>query len=215
MSLAFARRLLLREVGGPAEALLHWKANHPDSPVAAARLDGGWMVYPGPGLPWGGAVGLGLSGAVADDLLDRLDAFFAPLRHDPRVLVCPYADPALLGQLQAHGFRARSFRHVMVRDGAPLPPGPTTPGVEVTRGGEPPGLIARGFNEGAEPTGGPATGGARRDDARADRRGARGRLRQAGHRERARRGDRAQRAPLRLPRGLHPGGVRARLIRQS
>ncbi len=150
MSLELARRFLPREAGSAAEAVLHWKATHPDAPVAAKRLNGGWMLYPGPGVPWGGAVAIGLA-APPDDLINQLAAFYAPFGHSPRVLVSPYADPKLLEQLEAHGFRARWFRHVMVRDGAPLPAAGPTPGVVVKRRPESGGLIARGFMEGADP----------------------------------------------------------------
>ena len=147
-----ARRFLTRAVGNPPEAMLHWKAAHPDSPVAAGAIDSGWWVYPGPGLDWGGAVGLGLDGPVAEDLVARLEARFARFDTTPRIIVCPYGDPTVLGQIADRGYRPVWFRHVMARGADPLEPAPASPGVAVTERDHADDLIARGFADGAEPT---------------------------------------------------------------
>ena len=150
MPRTLARRLLCTPPGGAAEAIGGWLARHPDAPVAAAPLDSGWMVYPGPGSAWGGCSGVGLDGPVSDDVFARLDAFFGPRAHAPMVLVCPYAHASLVDGLADHGFHARRFRQTMWRPATTLEP--CIPDGVLIREEHAVEVIARGFADGADPT---------------------------------------------------------------
>lgn len=112
---ALAERLERKFVGMPA-TIGEWLARHPDEPVRASPLAGGWVTEPLAGAKWGGgAFGLGLQGPLTEeDFRVLLDA---AARVGPRfrVVVCPYCDVGLPQRLVSEGFAVEGFRTVLIR----------------------------------------------------------------------------------------------------
>jgi GNAT superfamily N-acetyltransferase len=104
-----ARRLEAAEAANARGCM----GTHPDS--ATLEIAGGCAVFCGAGSPLTHAVGIGLSAPVTSAELDAIESFFriryAPVTFD----LCPFADPALLPQLAARGYRLTEFNNVMVR----------------------------------------------------------------------------------------------------
>lgn len=79
---------------------------------------------------WGGAEGswmnqvtaLGMSGPIAEDALDRVEAFYAGRTREPEIGVCPFADPSVLRACRARGYVLRDFETVLYRDLEAPPP---------------------------------------------------------------------------------------------
>ena len=84
-----ARRLalVLREIGGDG-----------------APINSGWMACDVPGSWAAYAAGLGLSGAVSDQELDDLVAFYDARQRPCRVQVTPFQHPTLMAGLKRRGF---------------------------------------------------------------------------------------------------------------
>ena len=98
----------------------------------AEPIAGGFMCFAGPGSWANQAMGLGMSGPVADADIDRLIDFYASRGVEPRIELCPHADPSLVRGLADRSFVIREFKNVLVRDlSLPLPAMPD--GIRVTR----------------------------------------------------------------------------------
>ncbi|HLE57359.1 MAG TPA: GNAT family N-acetyltransferase [Rhodothermia bacterium] len=95
------------------------EARQAEMTVEAALLSepiaGGWMSYGGKGSWMNQAVGLGLKGPVDPSDVDRLIDFYASRGIQPKVELCPFADPTLVTALSDRGFRIREFENVMAR----------------------------------------------------------------------------------------------------
>jgi len=125
--LTLARRLEGAQALGRAEAARAQARRHPDDGIAVEAVAGGFAVH----NPFGSlstcahAFGLGMSGAVTDAELERLDAFYRSRGVVAHVDLCPLADRSLPAQLGRRGYRLTEWTNVMAR---PLGPGePATP----------------------------------------------------------------------------------------
>lgn len=88
-------------------------------------LAGGRLCFGGPGSWQNQAVGLGLSGPVRDDELDRLEAFYRGREiFDPEVIVCPFADTSLAKGLARRDYALAGFENVLFRVLDTLPESP-------------------------------------------------------------------------------------------
>jgi GNAT superfamily N-acetyltransferase len=85
----------------------------------AEPIAGGMMTYSEPGSWSNQAVGLGLDGPVSAGEIDRFIAFYERRGVEPRIEVCPYADPSLLAQLAERRFVLREFESVWARPTGP------------------------------------------------------------------------------------------------
>lgn len=118
--------------------------------VARCDVAGASGLYSAPGSPLNKVLGLGLHGAVGDDALDALTAFYAE-RHEPtQVELCPLAALDLPDRLVRRGFALVGFENEL---GARLPAAgraavPHAAALTVTRADADPRwarLVAEGF----------------------------------------------------------------------
>lgn len=85
----------------------------------AEPIAGGMMTYSEPGSWSNQAVGLGLETPVSSGEIDRFIAFYESRGVEPRIEVCPYADPSLLALLAERRFVLREFENVWARPTRP------------------------------------------------------------------------------------------------
>jgi hypothetical protein len=102
------------------------------SAAGVDRLEagGGLALYGVPGSPLNKMLGLGLSGPVSDDDLDRIERFYREHRSPAQIELCPLAYADVPARLCARGFTVQGFESQLARvhGAAPQPP----PGVRVT-----------------------------------------------------------------------------------
>jgi GNAT superfamily N-acetyltransferase len=130
--LELARRLEAADAWFKAAYAEAQAALCPEVGAAVEAVGGGYAVYAGAGSPLNRAVGLGMSGPVSTDELQRAEAFFHSRGAAAWVDLCPLADPSLLAWLDDRGYRLAEFKNVWARplrrgESFPLPP----PGVQV------------------------------------------------------------------------------------
>lgn len=101
------------EEGRLAQALRETSAEH--TPFA-----GGVVTFGGPGSWQNVATGAGLSAPVAPAEVERFCAFLRARGAEPRIELCPFADPSLTAALAERGFVITRFEDVLYR---PLEPG--------------------------------------------------------------------------------------------
>jgi GNAT superfamily N-acetyltransferase len=81
------------------------------------------------------AVGAGLSGPVSGAEVDRLVDFYVPHGIEPRVELCPLADPTFVSELERAGFALRALENVLFRpvsrDEVFTTPYPAPPGLVI------------------------------------------------------------------------------------
>jgi ribosomal protein S18 acetylase RimI-like enzyme len=87
--------------------------SHPEA--AVLEVAGGIAVFTGAESPLTHAAGIGMNGPVSPAELDRLEAFFRTRGAHPAIELCPFADPGLLPQLGARGYRLTEFNNVLAR----------------------------------------------------------------------------------------------------
>lgn len=90
-----------------------------EAALLSEQIAGGWMSFGGRGSWMNQAVGLGLNGPVDPADVDRLIDFYASRGIQPKVELCPFADPTLVTALSDRGFRIREFENVMARNQKP------------------------------------------------------------------------------------------------
>ncbi|MBW2464121.1 MAG: GNAT family N-acetyltransferase [Deltaproteobacteria bacterium] len=91
-------------------------------------IGGGFACYGGSAESWMNlVVGVGMESPVTDEDLDRVITFYKAHHAEPRVEVCPFADPSLPRGLGERGFRLAEFETVLYREleDAPRPTLPT------------------------------------------------------------------------------------------
>lgn len=79
-------------------------------------IAGGFMAFSEPGSWSNQACGLGLSGPVSKDEIERLIDFYVSRGVEPKIEVCPFADESLVQGLAAHNFTLREFEDVFARE---------------------------------------------------------------------------------------------------
>lgn len=88
----------------------------PDHVTLPPERGGGVWARSEPG-DWANiAVGMGLDGPVPPETLDDLLDWFVSRRIEPRVELCPFADPSLITGLADRGFVVRLFENVFFRE---------------------------------------------------------------------------------------------------
>lgn len=110
--------------------------NTAEAAETSQAIAGGIMSRSGVGSWTNQACGLGLAGPVGRDEVDRLDAFYADHGIEPKIEVCPFADPSLLAELAARGFVLREFESVLARELGATAPAPVLgwpAGIEIVR----------------------------------------------------------------------------------
>lgn len=83
--------------------------------AGALHVAGGIAVSKGPRSTLSAAFGLGLSGAVPAEDLDRVEAHLGAVGGEVRVELCADADPSLAAELARRGYRAERFHLVLSR----------------------------------------------------------------------------------------------------
>ncbi len=114
VDLALARRLEMAQAWrGVRYARAHQEL-HPELPVRAEPLAGGYLIYTGDGMPLNRAIGLGVHGPVTPADLDLVEQFYRCRNLPSRVDVCPLADETLLELLARRGYRLEKFYSVLL-----------------------------------------------------------------------------------------------------
>lgn len=90
-------------------------AYRPERLPVVLPIAGGCAAFLGADVSPSRAVGLGMSGPVASSEIDVLEDFYRSRGMPVRILVSPFADPSLLEQLGAHGFRLVELDSMLVR----------------------------------------------------------------------------------------------------
>ena len=123
------RQLVTRVEGSATEFALRQTAalaiRSPSIGAAAARLDGGALIAFGPGRYVNRAIGVGLGGTPADEIVAAIDDFYSSRSMAPSLEIGPWADAALLPALSAAGYQLERFRNVYARDLGSVPAEPT------------------------------------------------------------------------------------------
>lgn len=115
------------------QACLMAEAAAPSNPAARAiPIADGFATFLGKGALIGRAHALGLSSAVPEAELDKLDDFYGKFRAPAKVELCPLADPSLARSLAARGYRPGGFINCHAR---PTGLHPSAPGETPGEGG--------------------------------------------------------------------------------
>lgn len=96
----------------------------PASGAAAQECDGGSLVAFGPGRFVNRAMGIGLGGMPADEIVDAVVSFYTAQSLRPSVEINPWVDASLVAGLSNANFRLERFRNVYVRDLDDIPDQP-------------------------------------------------------------------------------------------
>ncbi len=155
------RELVRRLESSEAIPQVHFAAElkrlKPELNIAHEQIAGSHVVFIHPGCMVGRCVGLGLSGPVTADDLDRIEEFYRSRGDVAQIDVCPAADPTLHELLKTRPYQLEEFNNVLARK---IKPGERFDGqvtnVEIRRvyGNDATDLcpiVARGFSEGADP----------------------------------------------------------------
>jgi len=102
---------------------------YPDA--TTLRVGGGVAACISPDNVVNGSVGLGMTGPVAVEEIDRLIEFFETRGSVPIVEVCPLADPTLTDALARRGFRVSAFEAELYQPLPALRQKRPSPGVRV------------------------------------------------------------------------------------
>lgn len=89
-----------------------WAALYPDSGYAVEPLAGGSLIYAGRDAPANRAMGIGFERPVSNRDLAVVTRFYTACGVDPRVELCPLADPSLLQELRRSRYRLEGFYNV-------------------------------------------------------------------------------------------------------
>jgi GNAT superfamily N-acetyltransferase len=90
-------------------------AEHPDRGVAWEPLGGGHIIFVAKDAPVGRAHGLGFSGKVMPEDIEKIEQFYFQRGAAAQVDVCPYADPSLFELLNQRGFQVAEFNQTLAR----------------------------------------------------------------------------------------------------
>ncbi len=93
----------------------------PASGAAAQECDGGQLISFGPGRYVNRAMGVGLGGMAADEVVGAVGAFYGGRSLPASLEIGPWVDETLIAALAANGYRLERYRNVYVRDLESLP----------------------------------------------------------------------------------------------
>ncbi len=86
----------------------------PESGAIAESFDGGSLIAGGRGRYVNRAMGVGLGGTSADDVVAAIDSFYGERGMPPSLELSPWTDPAIVRLLGTNGYRIDWFRNVYV-----------------------------------------------------------------------------------------------------
>lgn len=86
----------------------------PESKATAQSFDGGSLVAWGQGRYVNRAMGVGLGGTAAEEVVAAIDSFYGERGMPPSLELSPWTDPAIVKLLSANGYRVDWFRNVFV-----------------------------------------------------------------------------------------------------
>ena len=89
---------------------------HPEDRPEAIWVAGGCAVFCNPGGPINQVTGLGFSGVVTAEDIDKIEAFYDAHGAPTRINVCPLADPSLVAELSRRCYVSDSFENMLVRE---------------------------------------------------------------------------------------------------
>lgn len=145
---AFSARLEAAEAANAIAMATAVRETIPD----AAFLDvaGGTAMFGGVGSPMTHAMGIGMSGPVPSEEMERLEQFFRERGSACLIDLCPMADPSVIAFVQSRPYRVIEFNNVLARgieSGEVFAP---TPGVRLIARAEAPAwarMVSAGFSE--------------------------------------------------------------------
>lgn len=94
-----ARRLEGLEARFSADCARARRAIRPEGDTLARAVAGGFALYLGADSPINEAKGMGLAGPVSPRELEAMERVFHDRGVAAKVMVCPMADPSLLGEI--------------------------------------------------------------------------------------------------------------------
>jgi len=112
---ALAQRLERNEAAGIADYPRLLKQLRPDSDASLEEIAGGCAVFTGRAFPINRAVGLGMQEAITTADMERVEHFYRRVGMPAEVELCPLADPSLIEQLGARGYRVLRFYNIYAR----------------------------------------------------------------------------------------------------
>lgn len=83
--------------------------------MAFEPFAGGFAIFAGTGSPMTHAMGIGMRGAVSEQELERMEAFFRERGSACLIDLCPMADPSVIAFIQSQPYRVVEFNNVMAR----------------------------------------------------------------------------------------------------
>jgi len=83
--------------------------------AALEEFAGGTAVFAGVGSPMTHALGMGMRGAVAENEMERMEAFFRDRGSACLIDLCPMADPSVITFVQSRPYRIIEFNNVVAR----------------------------------------------------------------------------------------------------
>lgn len=120
------------------------------SGTAFEAFGGGDAVFAGVGSPMTHALGIGMHGPVAQDEMERMEAFFRERGSPCLIDLCPMADPSVIAFVQSRPYRIIEFNNVLARRVPPEEVFPLAGGVRLIAESEAPSwarVVAEGFAE--------------------------------------------------------------------
>ncbi|MGD0403950.1 MAG: GNAT family N-acetyltransferase [Candidatus Acidiferrales bacterium] len=120
IDLNLARRMEMAEARACRGCAESFHQMHPDFPVAAEEIAGGYAVFAGVDSPVTQAIGVGLNGEVSDAELDKLQEFFFSRGAAAAVELCPLVDMSLYERFAKRGFHLLEVSDVLFRK-LPMP----------------------------------------------------------------------------------------------
>lgn len=83
--------------------------------AAFERVAGGTAMFGGIGSPMTHAMGIGMSGPVPAEEMERLEQFFRERGSASLIDLCPMADPSVIAFVQGRPYRVIEFNNVLAR----------------------------------------------------------------------------------------------------
>lgn len=113
--LALARRVEAAEAANGFSVARAVATASPGTGAVAEPFLGGCALFGGVGSPMTHALGIGMSGPVTSEDLDRMEAFFRQRGSPVLIDLCPLADVSLLELVFSRGYRVIEFNNVIIR----------------------------------------------------------------------------------------------------
>lgn len=83
--------------------------------AAFEQVAGGTAMFGGVGSPMTHAMGIGMSGPVAVEEMERLERFFQDRGSASLIDLCPMADPSVIAFVQSRPYRVIEFNNILAR----------------------------------------------------------------------------------------------------